>query len=378
MTSLLRVMLTVPAFCAVQAVATASIPTPASAQIGRRVLSGEGEVRRLLGALADDSLDGRATGSPGSARAARIIAREMQRIGLEPAGDSGYFQRIPVAVTTQSRTMPNGAVVTRTRPTLYPSFAALDTVPVSRRRTAVNVVGLLRGTDPVLRDSVVLVDAHYDHLGVGAPVNGDSIYNGADDDASGVVAVLEAARALAAGPAPKRTVLFVATTGEEVGLVGTRWFIAHPVVPLERLTANLEIEMIGRPDSLAGGPGRAWLTGYERSTMGPMFAAAGLPIVADRRLDQQFFTRSDNIAFAQMGIPAHTLSSYNMHDDYHHPSDDVAHIDFAHMTAVVRAAATATRLLADGPTPQWSPGGRPSVPAPRVAPSPTPPPVNPQ
>ncbi|NUP54342.1 MAG: M20/M25/M40 family metallo-hydrolase, partial [Gemmatimonadaceae bacterium] len=334
MTSLLRPRLFVLGLGVALAASLAGVAPPAPAQIPRRSIPTESDVRRLLSALADDSLEGRATGTPGSARAARIIAAEMQRIGLEPAGDSGYFQRVPVAVATQSRTMPNGTVVTRTRPVGYASFAALDTVPVARRRTAVNVVGRLRGSDPVLRDSVVLVDAHYDHLGVGTAVNGDSIYNGADDDASGVVAVLEAARALAAGPAPKRTVLFVATTGEEVGLLGTRWFIAHPAVPLSQLTANLEIEMIGRPDSLAGGPGRAWLTGYERSTMGAMFAAAGLPIVADRRLAQQFFTRSDNIAFAQMGIPAHTLSSYNMHEDYHHPSDDVAHVDFAHMTAV--------------------------------------------
>jgi Zn-dependent M28 family amino/carboxypeptidase len=223
----------------------------------------------------------------------------------------------------------------------------------------VNVVGLLRGGDPVLADSVILIDAHYDHLGIGPAVKGDSIYNGADDDASGTVAVLEIARALAAGPRPRRTVLFVATTGEEFGLLGTRWYIDHPVVPLSRVTANLEIEMIGRPDSLAGGAGRAWLTGYERSTMGSTFAAAGLPIGPDRRPEYQFFQRSDNIAFAKLGIPAHTLSSYNLHADYHQPSDDASHIDFAHMTSVIRAGAAATRLLADGATPRWNPSGRP-------------------
>src|SRR3954463_8153433 len=324
--------LTAVAFgCGPQLVTT---PAPVAAAPAPSPIT-EADVRRLLTALADDSLEGRLTGSRGGAKAAAIIAAEMKSIGLEPAGDSGYFQRVPAALTAPG---------SRRGWELLSSFADMDTVPVERRRPAVNVIGVMRGSDPTVRDSIVLIDAHYDHLGIGAPVNGDSIYNGADDDASGVVAVLEAARALAAGPAPKRTVLFVATTGEEVGLLGTRWFIAHPVVPLERLVANLEIEMIGRPDSLAGGPGRAWLTGYERSTMGPMFAAAGLPIVADRRLDQQFFTRSDNIAFAQMGIPAHTLSSYNMHDDYHRPSDDVAHVDFAHMTSVVRAAALATRL----------------------------------
>ena len=360
------------------ALLSAALASAAGAQLGRRTQIAERDVRRLLSALADDSLEGRGTGTRGSARAAAVIADEMRRIGLEPAGDSGYYQRVPVAITTQTRTMPNGSVATRSRPTLFPSFAALDSVPAARRRAAVNVVGLLRGSDPLLRDSVVLVDAHYDHLGIGAPVGGDSIYNGADDDASGVVAVLLAARAMVAGPSPRRTLLFVATTGEEVGLLGTRWYIDHPVSPLGTMSANLEIEMIGRPDSLAGGPGRAWLTGYERSTMGPMFAAAGLPIVADRRLDQQFFMRSDNIAFALKGIPAHTVSSYNMHGDYHRPSDDVARIDIGHMTSVIRAVAMATRLLADGPAPQWVPGGRPSAAAfSPTLPAPTPLPVAP-
>jgi hypothetical protein len=307
----------------------------------------------------------------------------MRRAGLVPAGDSGYFQRVPIAIVSDTRRVPPGVMMTRTSPMLYPSFAALDTVPLARRRTAVNVVGILPGSDPVLRDSVVLVDAHYDHLGIARPVRGDSIYNGADDDASGTVAVLEIARALAVGPRPRRTIVFLATTGEEVGLLGTRWYVAHPVVPLARMTANLEIEMIGRPDSLAGGPGRAWLTGYDRSTMGDMFASAGLPVAPDRRPEQQFFQRSDNIAFATAGIPAHTLSSYNMHADYHQPSDDATRIDYEHMTSVIRAAAAATRLLADGPAPQWTTGGRPvvsgqgAVLTPHSA-TPTPVPINPR
>lgn len=94
--------------------------------------------------------------------------------------------------------------------------------------------------------------------------------------------------------------------------------------------------------------------------MGESFAKAGLPIVADRRLDQQFFMRSDNIAFAERGIVAHTLSSYNMHNDYHEPSDDVAHVDFAHMTRIVDIAVRAARLLADSPVKlEWKAGGQP-------------------
>ncbi|MDB4882113.1 MAG: Zn-dependent hydrolase [Gemmatimonadetes bacterium] len=329
----------------------------------------ESDVRRLLGALSDDSLEGRMTGSRGSAKAATIIAAEMRRIGLTPAGDSGFFQRVPIGLVAGGR---------GERRALFDSFAALDSLPASRRLPSVNVVGILRGSDPVLRDSAVLIDAHYDHLGIGAPVNGDSIYNGADDDASGVVAVLEIARALTAGPPPKRTIIFAATTGEEVGLLGTNWYIRHPIVPIAQMSANMEIEMIGRPDSLAGGSGRAWLTGFERSTMGAIFAQAGLPIVADRRLDQQFFERSDNIAFARRGVPAHTLSTYNMHTDYHQPNDDIAHVDIRHMAAVIRAGAAAARLLADGPAPHWNPDGQPKPrPAPTEAPTPTPIPTTP-
>jgi hypothetical protein len=224
-----------------------------------------------------------------------------------------------------------------------------------------NVIGLIEGSDPALKNEVVLVDAHYDHLGIRLPAPGttDSIYNGADDDASGTVAVIEIARAIKAGPPPKRTLIFAATTGEEIGLVGTNWYIAHPVRPLSQMVSNLEIEMIGRPDSLAGGFGKAWLTGYERSTMGDTLAAHGVPIVKDPRPEQQFFQRSDNIAFARMGIPAHTLSTFNLHTDYHRASDEVDKTDFAHMTGVINSAVTAVRLLADRFKPEWYPGCKP-------------------
>jgi Zn-dependent M28 family amino/carboxypeptidase len=185
------------------------------------------------------------------------------------------------------------------------------------------------------------------------------VFNGADDDASGVIAVIEIARRLASGPRPKRTVIFMATTGEEAGLLGARWYMEHPVVPNEALVANLEIEMIGRPDSLSGGRGRAWLTGFERSTMGEILAANGVPIGPDKRPEQSFFARSDNIAFARMGITAQTLSSFNMHEDYHQVTDDVRAVDFEHMAAVIDAAAKAVDLLANGQAPTWKPGGKP-------------------
>lgn len=311
----------------------------------------EADVRRVLSALAEDSMEGRRTASAGELRAARFVVLEMKAIGLTPAGDSGFIQRVPLATVAGRR----GGEGFR----LQDSWSGLDTIPADRRREGHNVIGVLPGADPKLRNEYVLVDAHLDHLGVGRPLNGDSIFNGADDDASGVTAVLEIARMLAAGARPARSVIFAATTGEEMGLLGTRWFISHPARPLNQLVANLEIEMIGRPDSMAGGPGRAWLTGYERSTMGDSLAAEGIPIMPDPRPDQHFFERSDNIAFARMGIPAHTLSSFNLHDDYHRPSDEVSKVDFAHMTSVIAAAVEAVRILANGPRPEWHPGGRP-------------------
>ena len=330
---------------------TVSSSAPSPSPVAPASSVSDSDVRRLLGALAHDSMEGRGTATIGSARAARFIADEFRRYGVQPAGDSGFFQRVPVALRTR-----NG----RSGPVLLPSLEARDTVQANARADAVNVVGIIPGSDPALRDQVVLIDAHYDHLGIRSGQGADSIFNGADDDASGVVAVMEIARALARGPAPRRTVIVAATTGEEVGLLGTRWYIDHPARPLDATVANLEIEMIGRPDSLAGGLGRGWLTGFERSTMGELFRQAGLPIVADARPDQQFFMRSDNIAFARRGIVAHTLSSYNMHADYHTAADDITHVDFAHMTRLIDVAVRAARLLADSPTKlEWKPGGKP-------------------
>lgn len=313
------------------------------------------DVARILAPLVDDSMAGRMTASAGEASAARFIAAEMQRIGLTPMGDSGWFQRVPLAAVPLAPPRRGRSE----RLLLMKSVAARDTIPGERRHTAVNVVGLLGGSDPQFKSEYVLITAHFDHVGVGATVNGDSIYNGADDDASGVTTVLEIARQLAETSAPKRPVLFALFTGEELGMLGSRWFIENPVVPFGQIVANLEIEMIGRPDPRVGGAGRAWLTGFERSNMGEQLAAAGIPIVADVRPEQHFFERSDNIALARRGVVAHTLSTFNLHADYHQPSDDLRGMDLEHMAAVINAAARATRVLADGPRPAWKPGGQP-------------------
>lgn len=317
----------------------------------------EANVRASLSVLAADSMEGRRVGSAGAARAARFLAAELESYGIHPAyrpsagPDSAFFQRVPLA--------RRGGSGGSTAPRLLGSWEEHQALPPADRVPDTNVVGVLHGADPELSREAIVVGAHFDHLGVGAAVAGDSIYNGADDDASGVVAVLEIARALAAGPPPRRSIVFLLSTGEESGLLGTRWYIRNPRVHLERTVANLQIEMIGRPDPLVGGAGRAWLTGFERSSVGPMLAAAGIQVAPDPRPEQDFFLRSDNIAFACLGIPAHTLSSFGMHDDYHAPSDEIARIDPRHMTAVIETATAAVRLLADAPAPRWSEGGSP-------------------
>jgi len=328
-------------------------PTPSSWRQRADSVINEIDVRRILSTLAADSMEGRLTGSPGADRAARFIDREMRSIGIIPAGDSGYYQKVALA-------MKPGGCCRQAVMVVLDSMGALATYPESARRIGYNLIGVINGSDPVLRDQIVVIASHYDHLGIGTPVNGDSIYNGADDDASGITAVLEIARSLATGPRPKRTVVFITTTGEEEGILGTRWYVAHPAFPLSKMVAEMEVEMIGRPDSLAGGTGKAWLTGYDRSTMGDMLKADGVPIVADPYPQMHFFERSDNIVFAQMGIPAHTLSSYNLHNDYHAVTDDVDRIDFPHVTGVIRAGASAARILANGEKPSWKAGGCPA------------------
>jgi aminopeptidase YwaD len=222
-----------------------------------------------------------------------------------------------------------------------------------------NAVGKIAGSDPLLGKSVILLSAHLDHLGVGPAVNGDSIYNGADDDASGTVAVLELARALASGPKPKRTVLFALFGGEEDGGLGSSWFEEHPPEPLAEVTANLEFEMIGRPDPKYPRDS-LWLSGWERSNLGPALAAHGAKLVADARPEEHFFMRSDNYVLAKKGTVAQTASSFGLHADYHQPSDDLAHIDFQHMITAIESLIGAVKWLVNSDfQPKWNAGGKP-------------------
>jgi aminopeptidase YwaD len=241
------------------------------------------------------------------------------------------------------------------------SMAALSVATRETLRSTWNAVGTLPGADKREKDDIILISAHLDHLGA-RDTGVDRIYNGADDDASGSTAVLALAEALAKGNLLKRTVVFAWFGSEEAGGYGARYFVEKPVVPLDRIVANLEFEMIGRPDASIA-PHTLWLTGWERTTLGPKLAAQGARLVGDPHPAEQFFTRSDNFTLARRGVIAQTVSSYGLHSDYHQPSDKLSRIDFAHMTESIQSMLAPIRWLADsGFKPDWTPGGRPSAP----------------
>ncbi len=222
-----------------------------------------------------------------------------------------------------------------------------------------NTVGMVAGSDPSLRDQAVLFSAHLDHLGTKTTGHGKVIYHGADDDASGVAAVLELARAIASGPRPRRTVLFVFFGSEERGGLGSTYFREFPPVPLSHIVAALEFEMLGRPDD-AIPKHKLWLSGYERSDLGSELAAHGAPLVADPHTGEHFFERSDNYPLARKGVVAHTVSSFGLHRDYHQPGDNLAHIDFPHLSEAIESMIPAAEWLANSDfTPHWLEGEKP-------------------
>lgn len=221
-----------------------------------------------------------------------------------------------------------------------------------------NVAGLVRGTDPRLRDTYVIVSAHYDHMGLLPGDGGDRIMNGANDNASGTASMIEVANALVAAP-PRRSVLFIAWFGEEMGLFGSRHYVSKPLEPLANTIANVNLEQMGRIDDPAGpAHGSAGMTGADYSGVGDAFARAaeemGVRFVRNPQWDE-YFARSDNVSFAARGIPAHTLSVALEYPDYHKVSDEWHKLDYANMEKITRFVAEGVALLANGEqAPEWN------------------------
>lgn len=301
-------------------------------------------LRGNLSFLASDLLEGRATPSRGLDLAAEYIAAQFRRAGLEPAGDDGYFQTATLADLGDRGKR------------LAQSLGVEDPSSVKVR----NVAGILRGSDPQLRDTYVVLSSHYDHLGLAA-TGEDRIYNGANDDGSGSSSVMEVAGALAALPVhPKRSILFILFFGEERGLLGSRYYGAHPLVPPAQTVAGLNLEQVGRTDA-ADGPQikTASITGYDFSAVPAILAdaaqAAGVTVYKNPKNSDAFFGRSDNQSLADLGIPAHTLCVAYEFPDYHKVSDSWEKIDYDNMAAVDRAVALGMmKLASDAAPPKWN------------------------
>jgi hypothetical protein len=308
----------------------------------------EQQVHADMDFLASDVLRGRGSATRDEHIAALFAASRLQALGLEPGGDQGsYIQKaaLPAALP----------------PRLQKYLSKFENTP---RTETWNAIGILRGASRP--DEVILLTAHLDHLGIAAGGTGDLVYNGADDDASGTTAVLTLANVLATGKRPDRTIVFALFGSEEIGGFGDRAFLDHPPVPLSRIVANLEFEMIGRPDPSVP-PGTLWLTGYSRSNLGPELARHGARLVNDPHPKQLFFQRSDNFALARQGIIAHTVSSFGLHHDYHKTSDEIRTIDFNHMTRAIASMIQPLRWLADSSfKPQWNPGQNPKLNPPEI------------
>ncbi len=287
------------------------------------------ELRRVVSFLADDKLGGRGTPSKGLDDAADFIAAEFKKSGLEPKGDDGFFQ------TTEYK--GRNGVSGKVR----------------------NVVGLLKGSDPKLAEEVVMVTAHYDHLGTRAQGEGDRIFNGANDDASGTAGVVALARALGKAR-PKRSVLFVTFWGEERGLLGSKYYGEHPVVPLAKTVADVNLEQIGRTDdSEAPRVNAVSVTGYDFSeTVAALEAAGkvlGTGVQRHAQYSDPFFMRSDNAAMAAAGVPAHTICVAFEYPDYHGLADTADKLDYDNMTKVVKLAGLGILTIADAPqAPKWN------------------------
>ena len=234
--------------------------------------------------------------------------------------------------------------------------------PVDRPVSLKNVAGLLKGSDPELSKTYVLVSAHYDHVGLGEPdSSGDRIFNGANDDASGTAAVVELAEAFAKlDPKPKRSILFLTWFGEEKGLLGSRYYGRHPLVPLEQTIALLNLEQVGRTDDIEGDRvAEASLTGFDYSDVGPVLQSAaakvGVEISKHPRNSDAFFGRSDNQALADSGIPAHTVCTAFMFPEYHRSGDHWDDLDYENFALVTKAVGLGLARLADNPDPpRWN------------------------
>ena len=237
--------------------------------------------------------------------------------------------------------------------TVAAKIVAPDIAPTKLR----NVIGVLRGSDPALKSTYVMLSAHYDHLGI----RDGEIFNGANDDGSGTVSVIEIAASMAAQKErPRRSIVFVALFGEELGLLGSRYYAKNPVFPLKDTVMNLNLEQLGRTDDSEGPQiSSATMTGYDYSTVGTTLQRAGertgIRFYKHPTNSDRYFARSDNQALADAGVPAHTLCVAFGFPDYHGKDDTWDKVDYDNLARVNRMIAVALQDIANDPVkPAWT------------------------
>jgi Zn-dependent M28 family amino/carboxypeptidase len=295
--------------------------------------------------------------------------RERTRLGLVQTGPNSL--QVPVVEVhdraAKDAVASSGTTIAEARASAAGIVKPLDGLRVMvdaketvAEVTAPNTIGILEGTDPTLKAEYVVFSAHMDHDGVGTPKPGttDSIWNGADDDASGTIGVVELAEAYSQpGARPKRSMIFMTVSGEEKGLWGSRWYSEHPTVPVKSIVANVNIDMIGRnwKDTIV-------VIGKEHSDLGATLNRVnaahpelGMTAIDDIWPNERFYFRSDHYNFARKGVPI--LFFFNgTHDDYHQPTDTPDKIDAEKEARILKLIYFLGQDIGNAAArPQWKP-----------------------
>ncbi len=281
----------------------------------------EKTVKKHLYTLASDEMEGRKTGTPGIEKAAKYIEGEFKKIGLKTYEDLPNYRQ-----TFTFTNRRNGEKITGS-----------------------NIIGVLEGKSK--KDEYVIISAHYDHLGMKKEGEGDLIFNGANDDASGVTGVLALAEYYAKRGDNERSIVFIAFTAEEMGLIGSKHF--GKGIDASKFIAGINLEMMGKEPNT--GPKTAWLTGFERSDFGKIvqknLKGTGYKLYPDPYPQFGLFFRSDNASLARLGVPSHTFSTTPLDKDgdyYHRVTDEAETLDMKVLTETIRAVAKGTESIIMG------------------------------
>ncbi len=290
------------------------------------------DLYKHISVLSSDSLEGRETGKRGQKMAADYIASFFSSIGIPPFKKNTYYQKFKVKSERHICKCDDCDLDFFKR-----IFKSNQTI------RGENVLGYIEGSD--LKDELLIITAHYDHLGM----HDSLIFNGADDDASGVSAALEIAEAFMlakkSGNGPRRSVLIMPVSGEEKGLLGSRYYTDNPIYPLENTVANLNIDMIGRLDDWHDNGNYVYLIGsdrlsYDLHQVNEKMNSEHVGLDLDYRFNEEddpnrYYFRSDHYNFAKNNIPV--IFYFNgVHEDYHKPSDTIEKIDFEKIKVITK------------------------------------------